>query len=543
MHSLRAFSTLPIGTPARMRRLLPLAAAALALACATSALAAPVFVIKGRGWGHGIGMSQYGAYGFAKQGWTYDRILAHYYRGTQLASTPSRQVRVLLADGRSELTIAAATVTDASGSYDLAPGAQTIRPGLRVTTAAGATKDLTSPARFDGNVRLGSRLYRGSLVVHSSGGSLWAVNHVDLEPYLYGVVPWEMPPSWAPEALKAQAVAARSYALVSLKSGGTFDVYADTRSQVYGGIAAEDARATAAINATQGRVVSWNGAVAHTFFHSTSGGRTAAIADVWPGAQRLPYLVSVDDPHDSLSPYHRWGPIVLGASAMSARLGATAPRGLSDLRVTLNGSGRVATVRARGATTTSAMLGSAFQSALGLRSTWFSIGVLSLKPGTTRVAYGNPVVLSGVARGLGRVVLERRPYGGAWEPVGVVAPNADGEFAVAARPRTTTLYRLAAGTIKGDQRRIFVAARVNFLAYRGGDALAGIVRPAKAGAAVQIQRRSTTGTWRTVASTTTNARGAFRAQLRVVPGTYRARATVGGGVVPGTSPTLEVVAG
>ena len=525
-----------------MRRLLPLAVAAVALACATSALAAPVFVINGRGWGHGIGMSQYGAYGFAREGWTYDRILAHYYRGTQLAATPSRQVRVLLEAERAELRITAATVSDSSGTYNLPPGPQVVRPGLRVTTAAGAEKDLTSPAHFEGSVKLGARAYRGSLVVHSSGGSLSVVNHVGLEPYLYGVVPWEMPPSWAAEALKAQAVAARSYALVSARGSGSFDVYDDTRSQVYGGIAAEDARASAAINATAGRVVSWNGAVAHTFFHSTSGGRTAAITDVWPGAQRLPYLVPVQDPHDSLSPYHRWGPLVRGGREVSSRLGAAAPAGLFDLRVTLNGSGRVARVHARGTGGTSTILGSAFQSALGLRSTWFSIGVLSLKSDTTRLVFGERVILAGVARGVGRVILERRAFGGSWRPVGVLAPRADGQFAVAVRPRTTSQYRLSAGRVTGAPRRIFVAARVR-LSHAPGGALAGSVRPPRAGAAVEIQRRTPSGTWRTVASTRTNRSGQFRVRLDGVSGTFRARATLGGGVVPGTSPALQVAGG
>lgn len=441
-----------------MRRLAPLAALALALACATGALAAPTFVIKGRGWGHGIGMSQYGAYGFARAGWTYDQILAHYYRGTELAVAPGGSVRVLLEERRARLSVAAATVSDASGTYNLPPGSQTIGPALRVTTAGGAERDLATPARFEGSVRLGGRAYRGALVLHSAGGSLSAVNHVGLEPYLYGVVPWEMPPSWAPEALKAQAVAARSYAVRSLRGGGSFDVHDDTRSQVYGGIAAEDSRANAAVNATAGRVVSWNGAVAHTFYHSTSGGRTATITDVWPTAQRLPYLVSVPDPHDSLSPYHRWGPIVVGRRAVSSRLGAAVPAGLFDLRVTRNGSGRVARVRARGTGGTSAILASAFQAALGLRSTWFSIGVLSLTSESRRVVSGDRVILSGVARGVGRVVLEHRPLGRRWSPLGVLAPDAHGEFRVAVRPRTTTVYRLAAGRVKADPHRVSVAA-------------------------------------------------------------------------------------
>jgi hypothetical protein len=180
---------------------------------------------------------------------------------------------------------------------------------------------------------------------------------------------------------------------------------------------------------------------------------------------------------------------------------------------------------------------------LRLHSTWFSIGVLSLKSDTTRVVFGDRVVVSGVARGVGRVILERRSFGGRWRPVGVLAPRADGQFAVAVRPHTTTLYRLTAGRVTGPPRRIFVAARVRLSPYRGGGALAGFVQPARAGGAVEIQRRTAGGAWRTVASTRTNANGRFRAQLAVAAGTYRARAALGRGVVPGTSPALEVAAG
>ena len=92
--------------------------------------------------------------------------------------------------------------------------------------------------------------YRGQLVVSVTGQKLSAVNDVALEQYLAGVVPKEMPAAWHPEALKAQAVAARSYALAHRLSGKGFDLYADVRSQVYGGVAAEDARATAAKSAS-----------------------------------------------------------------------------------------------------------------------------------------------------------------------------------------------------------------------------------------------------------------------------------------------------
>jgi hypothetical protein len=127
--------------------------------------------------------------------------------------------------------------------------------------------------------------------------------------------------------------------------------------------------------------------------------------------------------------------------------------------------------------------------------------------------------------------------------VGVLDPNRDGEFAVAVGPRTTTVYRLAAGRIKASPRRVFVAARVRLAPYRGDGVFAGFVRPARGGAAVTIQRRTATGAWRTVASTTTETGGTFRARLRVAPGTYRARAVMGGGLVPGTSRAVQVTAG
>ena len=111
------------------------------------------------------------------------------------------------------------------------------------------------------------------------------MNGVGLEPYLWGVVPDEMPDEWPAEALRAQAVVARSYALAVRRSSGPFDLYPDVRSQVYGGVAAEEASTTAAVNATAGRVLLYGGKVATTFFFSTSGGRTASVEDAWRGRQ------------------------------------------------------------------------------------------------------------------------------------------------------------------------------------------------------------------------------------------------------------------
>ena len=154
---------------------------------------------------------------------------------------------------------------------------------------AGKLAKLRFPLRYEAGaspLTLDGEAYRGALIVHRDAGKLLVVNKLPLDRYLRGVVPWEMPDDWHPEALRAQSVVARSYALATLKPGTRFDLYADTRSQVYGGIAAEAASTNRAIGSTAGRVLLWQGRVATTFYHSTSGGKTAAVAEVWPRRRR-----------------------------------------------------------------------------------------------------------------------------------------------------------------------------------------------------------------------------------------------------------------
>ena len=525
-----------------MRSLLAVSFVVSALAASSSALAEPLFFVEGRGWGHGIGLAQYGARGYAlREGRSYDWILAHYFRGTTLASAPPRVVRVLLADGAASLTLgsdAPFRVTDAKGrKYRLPAGSLRLGPELRVATG-GASRVLASPLRFSRGERpleLRGRPYRGELVVRSGGRTLSAVNHVGLEEYLYGVVPDEMPPSWPPEALKAQAVAARSYALAGRRSNGIFELFADTRSQVYGGLAAEEPRASAAVAATAGKVLLHDGRVAHTFFHSSSGGRTAAIRDVWPAAQDLGYLVSVRDPYDRLSPYHRWGPLRYTARDLARRLGSSS---LLDLRVARNASGRAAAVLAERPRGVSRIAGTTFQAKLGLRSSWFSVSVLSLRaPG--RLELGKTTVLRGLARGFRVVSLERKRWGGDWVRVKELRRSADGSFAVPAAPSITTWYRLSSPKGKGLPERVSVAALVRFTKL-GARGLEGLVRPKLAGTTVTVQRYEN-GRWVTVGRARTSEAGVFRASFTVTPGSYRALASVGPGYATGTTPVLSVV--
>ncbi len=367
--------------PHPVLRLIAIIPVVVALALSGSGgSAAALYKFSGHGWGHAVGMPQYGAWGLGQNGWSYDRILAYFYPGTELTSAPASKVRVLLAEGRATVEISSVapfTVTDADGRVVQVPaGAVRISPDLTVAVD-GVVTTLAGPLRFKpgGKALALDRRYRGQLVVHAAKGALSVVNVVPLERYLQGVVAREMPASWHPEALKAQAVASRSYALVSKMTSGTFDLYADTRSQVYGGIGAEHPATNAAIRATAREILTWEGKVAWTFFSASSGGRTAAVEDVWADAKPVPYLVSVDDPYDTLSPYHSWGPVAFTEQQLRARLGSRLPQGLAELTVKRNKSGRVGTVIAVGAHKRTEISGSTMRSLLGLRSTWFTIDV------------------------------------------------------------------------------------------------------------------------------------------------------------------------
>jgi stage II sporulation protein D len=506
--------------------------------------ATPTFVVSGRGWGHGVGLAQWGSYGFAQQGSTYDEILAHYYTGTTLGPAPLGRVRVWLAEGRQQLTVASEapfTVRDGIGQHwHLAAGAQTFGPGLRLRTMdSPQPQQLPAPLLFlpgASPLRFAGVPYRGQLLVSVANGALRAVNSVGLEGYLFGVVPSEMPYTWLPEALKAQAVAARSYALAVRKTGSWFDLYPDTRSQVYRGIVGERASTTAAVQETAGQVVLYGGRVATTYFFSSSGGRTAAANEIWQGPP-IPYLVSVDDPYDTISPHHRWGPFVIAAGRLGRVLGS--PGRLTDVRIAKGPSGRVRTVTAVGVQGESSMTGGDVRRALGLRSTWFRIGVLSLATPDAPVTYGGRVSLSGVARSLPVVKLEQREQGAAWHPMGTVAPGPNGSVTVAARPRAPTDYRLASGVARSRVAHVAVAPLVRFRGMKDASTLRGRARPLFPGATVAVQRLDGS-TWTTVVRATIDANGDFEARIALAPGDYRARLAPGRGFVPGVSPTLRV---
>jgi stage II sporulation protein D len=501
---------------------------------------AVTFLFSGHGWGHGLGLSQWGAKGYADHGWTFDRILAHYYPGTTLGPAPRSRVRVLLASGAKSLALGSTgawTLADGDGrSYPLDAGKLTLGTGLTLrTTASAAATQLRPPLSLapasGALLQLEGRSYRGSFeIVKGKDGKLQLVDVVGLEDYLKAVVPAEMPSNWAPEALKAQAVAARSYALAHLAASQPFDLYGDTRDQAYGGVGAESAAASAAVAATAGQVLLYDGKVADAMYSSSSGGRTAASTEAFPGRKPVPYLKSVADPYD-LSPYRSWGPVAVDGARAAKALGVTAP--LEDLAPTFGPSGRLVTAVLRTPTGPVVSTGSNIRAALGLRSTWFTIGLLSLQAPPGAVPYGSSVTLTGIARGVASPVAETRAGSVFWTPGPPVAPAKDGSFALVLEPRQTTYVRLGSGGVRGATLRLTVAPVVKLLPGN-----TGTVRPAVPGATVDVQQQAGK-TWQTVTSVPVDAAGRFAAGT-LPAGTYRARYAPGGGLVAGASAPLAV---
>ena len=502
---------------------------------------AATFVVTGHGWGHGVGLSQWGAYGYAQKGFDYEKIVLHYFPGTELGAAPVSRVRVLLTSGVKTLTVNSTVdfkVRDGSGVvHTLSAGAYPLTAALklRVDGQPKATA-LPGPLLFQpGSAALALKhRYRGSIQVDVDAGKLRAINMVGLEQYLYGVVPSEMPYTWHPEALKAQAIAARSYALATRRTGA-FDLYPDTRSQVYLGIEHEKPSTNAAVNATAGQVVLYDGEVAKTYFFSTSGGRTASAEDVW--GEPVPYLVSVPDPYDSISPHHDWGPFVFTGTKLAKMLKMKGQ--VVDLQPELNSSGRIKVLNVIGTKGTLAVPGAVLRTKMGLRSTWFSVGVLSLAAPTQTVVFGGRAKLIGVARGLTQAVLQQR-QAGTWTDVSSVKADKDGAVSVLVKPSVTTQYRLASGKVLAASVRVPVAPLTRFYPVRTQTQLRGYVRPGSlAGTTVLIQKQQGAA-WPTVAQTTVAANGDFVAALQLTTGIYRARVNSGHGFVVGFSPVVQV---
>jgi stage II sporulation protein D len=494
-----------------------------------------VVAFTGHGWGHGIGLAQWGAYGYALHGLAYDKILAHYYPGTRLGRTNIATVRVLVAS-KQKLTLASTTpwsIVDATGAKTMLDAG----PLTLDSTFAVDGNALEPPLKITAKapVSVGGIAYRGKLMLALDGGLIDVIDMVGLEQYLKSVVPSEMPSRWPAAALEAQAVAARSYALANLTKGRPYDLYGDARSQVYGGIPAESDAASAAVDATKGTVVLYTGKVANTLFFSTSGGRTVSALEA-TGVD-VPYLVSVADPYDTLSPYHDWGPVLYDAKAVAKQLKLTEP--IAGVSVATGASGRVRSFVASSADDTQVTLtGNQVRNALGLRSSWFAPALLQLSPAARTITYGGAISLRGVARGATGLSLEAKPAGGAWADAGPLPVHPDGTFALVVRPQVATQYRLAWGEARACLARIGVAARVSAVVTPQG--VQGTLRPLAPGAPVQLQQKQDDGSWATLDAGTADTSSAWSFTTTLAAGMYRVRAAPGHGVAVGLSAPFTV---
>ncbi len=445
---------------------------------------------------------------------------------------------MLLAEARPGLTVSSKApfrIRDVFGKIHAHPaGSLELGPELEVVRN-GVPTPFVAPLVFlpgSSPLELGRVAYRGRLEVAVSAKKLTAINVVGLEDYLAGVVPREMPAAWPAEALKAQAVAARSYALAHRLAGKPFDLYADVRSQVYGGIAAEDLRATAAIKATAGRVLLYDGKPVDALFHSTSGGRTVSAAEAFGTA--VPYLLAADDPHSALSPVDRWGPTPVTDAAIRKGLALAGP--VLGLQLARAESGRVRSATVRTAAGSKVVPAGAFRAALGLRSTWVT-GLVSLsltRPGVA-VTYGRGVTIRATAGALKNVVLAQRTAGGSWTQV--ATRPAGGTFAFTAKLVGPTSFRLSTGTVAGPVLEVPVAPLVKATAQDGG--IGGTVLPARAGTKIQVQLLEG-DEWLPVGDATVDDVGSFFAELEVLPGVYRVRVAPARGFAEGLSPRLRL---
>jgi SpoIID/LytB domain protein len=354
------------------------------------------FTIHGAGWGHGWGMSQYGAYGAARKGLSWKRILAFYYRGTQLSTMPSgTRIKVwITADNDSSLRVLPAsglTVRDSTGRrYTLPAGpnytswritrsgsgyrlSYRTRSGSYLTKSTGlatGTWSFSTPSKIvkvvlpNGSVRS----YRGTVALIKRGSGGRTINNVLLEDYVRGVVPAEMPTSWAADAVRAQAVAARSYAL-RLRDVGRYSGYdiCDTACQVYGGMGRETSNGNAAVRATAGTIVTYRGKAALTQFASSNGGYSAR--------GDYPYLAAHRDLYDGVIKSQAWTRVLTASSISRAwpSVGTVKQLQIASRDSAGAWGGRVKTIKIIGTSRTATVSGTTFQHMFGMRSSLYMV--------------------------------------------------------------------------------------------------------------------------------------------------------------------------
>jgi SpoIID/LytB domain protein len=386
--------------------------------------------VYGKGYGHGRGMSQYGAQGHALAGRTYTQILDFYYPGTTTATIPSanRTIRVhITADTSPGLKVRAVSglrvqdlgtnaeftlpVATAYTHWELRPYGDTRTQLYRYSTSAGwqLYRSMAGMAQFEGPpvTRLvlpsGSEVpYRGTLrTADRAGTDLDTINILSMDYYLRGVVPKESPSSWRPAALQAQAVAARTYAYSKRTTSRDYDLCDTTACQVYGGYGAEVTSTSNAVVATGNVIRTYGGTPILAEFSSSNGGYTA------PGDK--PYLTAKADPYDA---YPGNGNANANWSVSLNRATTEAKFGVGTLKAIIIGQrngystwgGRVVSAEIRGTTATRTYTGDQLRFLLGLKSTWIRFDTSAITKrwlaiGGGSSAVGNPIGYEWPVRG------------------------------------------------------------------------------------------------------------------------------------------------
>jgi stage II sporulation protein D len=330
------------------------------------------WVVKGAGFGHGVGLSAYGAYGYGLHGYGYRQILNHYFRHIQITTLKRAPiVRVLLTISPGDVNFSHAGAAcgrrlDPRLSYRAHRHGRSVRllsRSGRLLARCGERLHADSPGKLQ---IAGVGVYRGALEVvptESQAGSLNVINALNVNNYVRGSVPAEVPPEWPMATLRTFAVAARSIALSTDVGGNGFALYSDTRTQNYGGVAVESARTDNAVRTTRNQVVTYRGEVAQTTYFSASGGRTESH---FLGAPAPPYDQSVPDPYDYYSPLHNWT-FHFSEAEIDSRLDAYLDGRLRKIVVSRRGrSGRVDYARLIGTRGTTTIRGDTLADALGL---------------------------------------------------------------------------------------------------------------------------------------------------------------------------------
>ena len=328
-------------------------------------------------------------------------------KATATEAQPAKQapdLRVGLASGRASVTIMPAegkATAQTESSKTIALAANT---AAAIRWQAGAFLVGREKLRGDvltirpsgaGELALDGRRYRGALELRHKGGGLTAVNIVPVDDYLRSVVPEEMPVDWPAEAIKAQSVAARSFALASCgrHAGEGYDLCTTTHCQLYTGTAAEKSASNAAIKATRGEVLTYGGKPIEALFHTDSGGMTENSEDVW--GSHVPYLRAAKDTPTKTMPWTKTisrADLERKLAAKGHDIGKIRSIALSPLAIgraakDRTASGRVKTMTVKGTKGTATLSGTTWRSLLGLKSTLFDAKLT--KDAVTFTGYGS----------------------------------------------------------------------------------------------------------------------------------------------------------